>query len=377
MRKIITIGLSLLLVFVSSGQVTAQKVKTEDGVKIISNGSKPKPQKGVPSKVTFTEDMRFGEGDDPDTSFSQVAIFVVTDDGNLIAADIKDRRIMVFDENGKYLRDIGKSGQGPGEFQIPGGLALTPNNEVMIEDSIARRLAFFTVDGEFIKNVSVADKLSLVNLVIDGEGNYLGRQLGMEGQKMYFEMKKFDQELNPIFTMDKVEFDIPIPGSGVKIDIMDMITVYLFDSSGNTFYGRNRDYEFKVYDKQGTHIRSIRKDFKKVKVTQEDIDMMLDRMPSNMMGGVDPSEMFEFPKEFPPYQIFSLDEQDRLFVRTWVKGKEDGAYIIDVFDAEGRFISQLESKLDLRMWKGGKVYGLEENEDGFMLVKRYKVSWGN
>ena len=123
----------------------------------------------------------------------------------------------------------------------------------MIEDSIARRLAFFTVDGEFIKNVSVADKMSLVNLVIDGEGNYLGRQLGMEGQKMYFEMKKFDKELNPVFTMDKVEFDIPIPGSGVKIDIMDMITLYLFDSSGNTFYGRNRDYEIKVYDKQGTH----------------------------------------------------------------------------------------------------------------------------
>ena len=125
------------------------------------------------------------------------------------------------------------------------------------------------------------------------------------------------------------------------------------------------------------HIRSIRKDFKSVKVTQEDIDMMLDRMPANMMGGIDPSEMFEFPKEFPPYQFFCLDEQDRLFVRTWVKGKEDGAYIIDVFDAEGRFISQLESKLDLRMWKGDKVYGLEENEDGFMLVKRYKVSWGN
>ena len=102
MRKIITIGLSLLLVFVFSGQITAQKVKTENGVKIISNGSKPNPQKGVPSKVTFTEDMRFGEGDNPDTSFSQVGFFVVTDDGNLIAADIKDRRIMVFDENGKY-----------------------------------------------------------------------------------------------------------------------------------------------------------------------------------------------------------------------------------------------------------------------------------
>jgi len=377
MRKIITIGLSLLLVFVFSGAISAQKIKTENGVTIVSNGSKPKPQKGVPSKVTFKEEMSYGEGDNPDTSFSQVGFFVVTDDGDVIAADIKDRKVKVFAADGNFLRNIGKEGQGPGEFQIPGGLVLTPDNKLMIEDSVARRLAFFTLEGEFIENVSVADKLSLVSLIVDKDGNYLGRQLGMEGQKMYFEMKKFDKDLNPVFTMDKVEFDIPIPGSGNKIDLMDMITLYLFDSSGNVFYGRNKDYELKVYDKQGTHIRSIRKDFKSVKVTQEDIDMMLERMPAGMMGGIDPSEMFEFPKEFPPYQMVALDEQDRIFVRTWVKGKEEGAYIVDVFDAEGRFISQFETKLDFRIWKGDKVYGLEENEDGYMLVKRYQVSWGN
>ena len=377
MRKSITMSLSLLLVLVLSGPITAQKIKTEDGIKIISNGSKPKPQKGVPSKVTFTEELRFGEGDDPETSFSQVAFFVVTDEGHVIAGDIKDKKVKVFDAEGNFLRNIGKSGQGPGEFQIPGGLALTPNNELMVEDSIARRLAFFTLEGEFIKNVSMADKMSLLNLVLDADGNYLGRQLGMEDQKMYFEMKKYDQDLNPVFTMDKIEFEIPIPGSGVKVDIMDMTTIYLFDSSGNVYYGRNRDYEIKVFKPDGTHSRSIRKDFKPVKVTQEDVDMMLERMPSGMMWGIDPTEFIEFPKEFPPFQMFILDEQDRLFVRTWVKGKEEEAYIVDVFDAEGRFISQFETKLDFRVWKGDKVYGLEENEDGFMVVKRYRVSWEN
>lgn len=377
MRKIVKVGFSLLLIFVLSGPITAQKIKTKDGVKIISNGSKPKPQKGVPSKVTFSKELRFGEGDDPEKSFSQVAFFVVTDEGHVIAADIKDKKVKVFDEEGNFMRNIGKSGQGPGEFQIPGGLALTPDNELMIEDTLGRRLAFFTLEGKFIKNVSLADKMSLLNLVIDAEGNYLGRQLEMEGQKMYFEMKKYDKDLNPVFTIDKVEFEIPVPGSGVKVDIMDMITLYLFDSSGNVFYGRNRDYEIKVFNPDGKHTRSIRKDFKPIKVTREDIDMMLERMPTGIMGGVDPSKFIEFPEEFPPYQMFILDEQDRLFVRTWVKGKEKGAYIVDVFDAEGRFISQFETKLDFRVFKGDKVYGLEENEDGFMLIKRYQVSWEN
>ncbi|MBN1224456.1 MAG: 6-bladed beta-propeller [Candidatus Aminicenantes bacterium] len=377
MRRIITVGLSLLLVFVLSGPITAQKTKTEEGIKIISNGSKPKPQKGVPSKVTLTEELRFGEGDDPEKSFSQVAFFVVTDEGHVVATDIKDRKVKVFDAEGNFLRNIGKSGQGPGEFQIPGGLVLTPNNDLLIEDSMGRRLVFFTLEGEFIKNVSVADKMGLLNLVLDADGNYLGRQLGLEGQKMYFEMKKYDKDLNPVFTMDKVEFDIPVPGSGVKIDMMDMVTVYLFDSAGNVFYGRNRDYEIKVFKPDGTHIRSIRKDFKPVKVTHEDIDMLSERVPTGIMRGIDPNDFFEFPKEFPPFQAFILDEQDRLFVRTWIKGKEKGAYIVDVFDAEGRFISQFETKLDIRVCKGDKIYGVEDNEDGFLLVKRYRISWGN
>ncbi len=377
MRKIITVGLSLLLVFVLSGPITAQKIKTKDGVKIISNGSKPKPQKGVPSKVAFTEELSFGEGDDPETAFSQVDFFVVTDEGHVIASDTKDKKVKVYDEEGNFLRNIGKPGQGPGEFQIPAGLVLTPNNELMVEDSLGRRLAFFTLEGEFIKNVSIADKMSLLGLISDAEGNFLGRQLGMEGQKMFFEMKKYDKDLNPVFTLDKVDFEIPIPGSGKKVDLMDMLALYLFDSSGNVFYGRNKDYEIKVFDPEGTHVRSIRKDYKPVKVTQEDIDKMLEQMDTSMMGSTDPSELFEFPKEFPPYQMITIDEQDRLFVRTWVKGKEEDSVIVDVFDAEGRFISQFETKLDIRIWKGDKVYGLEENEDGYMIVKRYRVSWGN
>jgi len=377
LKKITTVWLSLFLVFMVSELISAQKIETKNGIKIISNGIKPKPQKGVPSKVTLTEEIRFGEGDDPETAFSQVAFFVVTDEGHVIAADIKDKKVKVYDADGNFLRNIGKSGQGPGEFQIPGGLALTPNNELMIEDSMGRRLAYFTLKGEFIKNVSTADKMSLVNLISDTDGNYLGRQLGMEGQTMYFETKKYDKDLNPIFTMDKVEFEIPIPGSGVKIDIMDMIPLYLFDSSGNVYYGRNRDYEIEVFNPEGTHIRSIRKDFKPVKVTQEDIDMILERLPGGMMGGVDPTEFFEFPEEFPPFQTITMDEKDRLFIRTWEKGKEEGAYIVDVFDAEGRFISQFETKLDIRIWKEDKVYGLEENEDGYMVIKRYRVSWVN
>jgi hypothetical protein len=70
-----------------------------------------------------------------------------------------------------------------------------------------------------------------------------------------------------------------------------------------------------------------------------------------------------------------LDEENRLFVRTYTKGKVKDEYVIDIFDKDGIFISQLTTKADFRIWKNSKVYSVEENDDGFKILKRYSVTW--
>jgi hypothetical protein len=213
-----------------------------------------------------------------------------------------------------------------------------------------------------------------VNILLDAKGNAIGREMGLaEGNsKMFFEVKKFDSGFKPLFTLDKIEFPVPIPGSGVKMNIMDMISVYQFDPAGNIYYGRNADYEVKVYTAEGKHFRTIQKEYDRVKVTQADIDEILARIP-NIAGGLNYKDMFSFPEYFPPYQSFFLDDQGRLYVRTFTKGKAKGEYEIDVFDPEGRFISQFISKSDLRFLKAGKAYGIEESDEGYQVIKRYAV----
>jgi hypothetical protein len=142
---------------------------------------------------------------------------------------------------------------------------------------------------------------------------------------------------------------------------------------GNIYYGRNLDYEIKVFTPAGKHIKSIKKDYEPQKITEEDIQEMLDRIPN--MGAVNVKEMFEFPKLFPPYQYFTIDEDNRIFVRTWEKGENDGEFFYDVFDSEGRYIAQFPSTMDIRLWKKGKAYSYEQNEDGFNIIKRYTVRW--
>jgi hypothetical protein len=372
MKKAGRIVLSLIIVISFCDLLEAQKIKTIDGVKTVINGKKPKPPKATLSKLRLEEEMTIGEGDDPDKSFSEVSVFEVNDNGYIYALDFKDRKVKIFDDSGAYVGSIGKKGQGPGELNMPSGILISQKNELIIEDTLNRRLAFFTLEGEFIKNISLADRLGLVNLMQDSQGYFLGREIGLDGDKMYFEIKKYDAELKPLFTFDKIEFAVPIPGT--KINIMDLMSLYQFDGKGNVFYGRNQEYELKVFDAEGNHILSIQKDYNPVKITQEDKDEMLDKIP-NVTPGVNIKEMFEFPKYYPPYQFFSLDEQERIFVRTWEKGEVKGEYVFDIFNPEGIFIAQYITKADVRLWKDNKMYSIEENDDGFKVIKRYGVYW--
>ncbi len=373
MKAFIRVTLCLLLIIGFISYTEGQKVKTVDKVKVIQNKKKPQPPPGVPSRVSFDLESVIGKSDDPDKSFSEVSSFVVDDSGTIYALDFKDRKIKVFDNSGHFIRSFGEHGQGPGELDMPAGIHLTPDNKLIIEDATARKLVYFTLEGAYIKHISLADRMALVSLLMDNEGNFMGREMMVEGEKMFFEIKKLDPELKSLFPLDKIEFAIPAPGSGNKINLMDMFSAYQFDSSGNIYYSRNRDYEIKVYTPEGEHFKSIKKDYEPQKVTEKDIEEILERFPD--MGAVNVREMFEFPKTFPPFQSFTLDEDGRIFVRTWEKGKNKGEYVYDVFDTEGVYIASFPSKMDIRVWKNGEAYSYEEDEEGFKIIKKYGVRW--
>jgi hypothetical protein len=366
MKNIVRIAFSVSLVLFFLGTVEAQKTMTVDGVIIVSNGKRPTPLPGQPTSLTLTEELTVGLSENPDENFSEVSYLVVDGEGKIFGLDIKEQKIKVFDKNGEFLRAIGKQGQGPGEFGLVAGIQLTGDNLLMVEDNAHRRLVLFKPTGEFVKYISLADKLGLVSLLLDEQGNYLGREIVFSdnNEKMFFVAKKFDQDLKLLFTFDKIE--APIPGPNTKTNYMEMMSFYQFGPAGNIYYGRNKNYDIKVYSPEGKHIRTIEKEYDRTKLTQEDID-------ERHAGTPDKSymEQFEFPEYYPPFQSFRLDEQGR-----FTKGKAKGEYVVDVFDAEGRFIAQFITKSDLKLVKKNKAYGVEKTADGFVVVKRYAVSWG-
>lgn len=360
---------------VFAGGPAIQEIKTVGGVEIVQNGKTPRPQKGSPTTLTLTAELEIGGGDDPDRSFAEVVGMAVDAAGTVYALDMKDKRVKVYDAAGAFVRAIGKPGQGPGEFDMPSGIQLTPAGELMVEDATNRRLSFFATDGQFLRQVSTADRMGLVNVVMLPDGRYVAREMTIDQAKMTmaFEVKIFDAGLEPLAAIDKIEFAIPIGGR--KMNVMDMMASYKADPSGRLAYGRNLDYEIVTYDGAGKPLRKVRREFEPVKVTEKDMEEMLARIPDVASAGANVKEMIEFPDVFPPYWSFLYDNAGRLIVRTWEKGPGEDEYMHDVFDQQGRFAARFACAAELQVWNGDLVYGTFENPDGLRVIKRYRAVW--
>jgi DNA-binding beta-propeller fold protein YncE len=60
-------------------------------------------------------------------------------------------RISVFDKNGKFVRVIGKTGTGPGEFRTPHAIEFDSRDRLVVADRHNHRIQVLTKDGKFVR----------------------------------------------------------------------------------------------------------------------------------------------------------------------------------------------------------------------------------
>ncbi len=106
---------------------------------------------GVP-QWQLEPESQIGSLDDPDQSLTRVVQVLIGPDGELIVSQPLDRRVLVYDAAGQLTREIGRSGEGPGEFGRVGKMGLQ-SDTLHVGDNGLGRLSFFTLAGEFLNSV--------------------------------------------------------------------------------------------------------------------------------------------------------------------------------------------------------------------------------
>jgi hypothetical protein len=127
--------------------------------------------------------------------------------------------------------------------------------------------------------------------------------------------------------------------------------------------GFRESYEFQILDSEGKDVRKVSKDYVPIKISKEEKKKR--KLPQS-------SELLRY---FPAFQDFSVDEEGRFFVQTYERQIDENKFYYDIFDSKGRYFAKIPLKMKPLFWKKSKLYTIEEDEQGFQKVKRYKITW--
>jgi sugar lactone lactonase YvrE len=99
-----------------------------------------------------------GQAGNDKTHFDQPSSVLVAPDGSIFVGDGHEQdkansRIVKFDKTGKYVKEWGGHGRGPGQMDIPHCLAMDSKGLLYLGDRGNNRIDVFTQDGKFIKSM--------------------------------------------------------------------------------------------------------------------------------------------------------------------------------------------------------------------------------
>jgi len=338
-------------------------IEEDDGIILVKNPKKPMYG---PEVFIIEEELSIGNVEEEQV-FKIISDIAVNENEDIYILDSNLRQIRVFDKNGKYIRDISKSGQGPGEFQFPVQILISPNQEFVINDMMIRRLLFYSLEGEF-KRATPTWKIGRPLRVLFNSNNEVFGEVLLGGDKQGFSLRRFSTELEELGTIATKERD--------KLPLLESLSpkiAWNISKEDEIIWGDSENYEIYIEDKNGKLVKEIIKKYRPERIIEEEYSEQIDRK----FGGrpIPPEFAQELPKYYPAFQSFAMDDSGRLFVHTFEKDENGEGYYNDVFDAAGKYIVKILLETHPRLWKKGKLYSTEADEEGNLYVKRFKVTW--
>jgi hypothetical protein len=106
--------------------------------------------------------------------FGTVDGMTETEEGEIWVTDGMCKCIVVLNSTGEFVRSIGRSGEGPGEFAGPSRLATTNNNSVAVFDISRSSIELFDAQGHFLKRTLLDHQpFNIKGFLVLEDGSYL------------------------------------------------------------------------------------------------------------------------------------------------------------------------------------------------------------
>ena len=365
-------SISLTLIFCGKHEAGwGGTILNDNGLIVVRNPSHPLVKQDI---LSLNEELVLG-GNAPGIEFGFVLSIDVDQEENIYVLELNSPGIRVFDRTGRFLRTIGSRGQGPGELQRPHFLQIDENDrELMVWDPVVYRFQIYSYDGKFLRTSSAAGLgLPIEPVGSDPNGNLIAYVIPppIEGG---VELVKLNNQLELVTVISKAEKNNLSLSKSHSVMSPGLFSAVAND--GQVIWGYSKKYELYVLDSLGKLTKRISRACRARKIDAESKKQLEERYSRTSVAKVGYKPIF--PKRFPFFQDISVDEEGRIFVLTYEKAsREDGACYHDIFDPVGRYLAKVIFPKGTRslLWKRGKLFTIERDDEGYSFVKRYGVLW--
>jgi len=300
---------------------------------------------------TLRERFRLGalDSDGPDM-FGEIRDVELGEGGELYVLDGQADEVRVFGDDGTHLRTFGRSGEGPGEFNRPAGMALDSQGTLWVMNwGNARYTGFDPRTGEVRREARRLASFAAFPWpgLVDEDGRLFDVGLDRTGEPSILRM---DTAFVPRDTMA-----LPRAGDEHFIafrrgEVMVMATLDPFAPRpawtprprGGIVVGEGAEYRVHRIDFSGDTSMTMELLREPVRVTAAERDSALSVFEGmiEMADGARPDRRPRVPDVKPAHGTLFVDDADRIWVRRTPTPGATTAW--DVIGEDGRFLGQVD-----------------------------------
>lgn len=339
------------------------------------------------AQVDLSLDLEIKEPED--IIFNLIVDIAVDSENSIFILDMKEKVLYKFNEEGKFQKKIGRSGQGPGEFERPRSVFIDTEDNIYILDYQNRRVEVFKNNGDFTKSIKL-------NRVPSGGKNSIAVD---ENRNFYISGFYSDDNVALSKYSPTGEFLKALPLPNMKYDGIPNISefdqklVNQYVGGGSLCFGEeNRIYFSYIWPYKICILENEENILSDISGTNNLnwIPLIFSAKPEGTLYGeyTSSQKIFWLNNEYLVNSIQCIDwegnpkvkiPQENIIAQTgldkYYKFKRKFA-VVDIFDKDGQFIasSEINDKIVfLNSDNKNRILGVKKDGEDIPTIVRYKV----
>ena len=371
--------------------------------------------------LVFKEELRIGGGDDEHYLWSGAKTALqVNNSGHIFVMDESGNRIVVFDDKGAFLRQIGREGQGPGEFVSLRGFTILADQSGIVHENRQGTSVFTFYDKEMNykdRKTYLAGDLGriIVSAGYSPDGarvsGFFMDIVSQTGMMVKIGMLSDDLKQEHL-VLSKMQLNRFV---GSRLNEPDYLPKFLaqyfkmlpngmglvsFGQDGTIYSALTTKYEITRWSPDMKDKKVFAHKYKPIPLNDDEIMSMIDPLRQEVISSFGPQgeqlisegvikkaiAFSEFaPARQPLFGLIPIDNGDLIAVSSY--SVQTGKVAGDIFDKNGAWkgkanlppiaINTFGSYFGVaaKMWiKNGKAYTIEHHDDE-ISVARYSFAW--